>query len=74
VVVVKRQSKSIIFRIPRNAKTGGCGLIKTSVSVLALAEKYEELKLLHDLLGKGIITQEEFDDKKGGTFRLRFYA
>jgi hypothetical protein len=29
------------------------------------AEKYEELKLLHDLLGIGIITQEEFDDKKG---------
>ena len=29
------------------------------------AEKYEELKLLHDLLGKGVITQKEFDDKKG---------
>ena len=28
------------------------------------AEKYEELKLLHDLLEKGVITQKEFDDKK----------
>jgi len=28
------------------------------------AEKYEELKLLHELLGKGVITQEEFDAKK----------
>ena len=29
------------------------------------AEKYEELKQLHELLGKGVITQEEFDTKKG---------
>lgn len=29
------------------------------------AEKYAELKLLHELLEKGIITQEEFNDRKG---------
>ena len=28
-------------------------------------EKYEELKLLNELREKGVITQEEFDDKKG---------
>ena len=28
------------------------------------AEKYAELKLLHELLQNGVITQEEFDDKK----------
>ncbi len=28
------------------------------------AEKYEELKLLHDLREKGVNTQEEFDAKK----------
>ena len=29
------------------------------------AEKYEELKLLNDLREKCVITQEEFDEKKG---------
>ena len=32
----------------------------------AKAEKYEELNLLHELLGKGGITREEFDAKKAG--------
>jgi hypothetical protein len=27
-------------------------------------EKYEELRLLHELKEKGVITQEEFDEKK----------
>jgi len=28
-------------------------------------EKYKELSLLNELREKGVITQEEFDDKKG---------
>ena len=28
-------------------------------------EKYEELSLLPELLEKGVITQQEFDEKKG---------
>jgi hypothetical protein len=37
-----------------------CALRKQPTKV----EKYEELKLLNDLREKGVITQEEFDDKK----------
>ena len=37
-----------------------CALRKQPTKV----EKYEELKLLHELCEKGVITQEEFDDKK----------
>ena len=29
------------------------------------AEKYAELKLLNELREKGVISQQEFDDKKG---------
>ena len=38
-----------------------CALRKQSTKV----EKYEELKLLNELREKGVITEEEFKDKKG---------
>ena len=38
-----------------------CALRKEPTKV----EKYAELKLLFELREKGVITQEEFDDKKG---------
>ena len=38
-----------------------CALRKKPTKV----EKYKELSLLNELREKGVITQEEFDDKKG---------
>jgi glycerol-3-phosphate cytidylyltransferase-like family protein len=52
------------FKEKNETKTAEYGSKVNPQSVVSNVNKYDEIEKLSELLGKGIVTQEEFDKKK----------